>query len=150
LRQFPVGHRELAWILATCPDAKFRDAKAALDSVARAGKLSEKNIWKNDLARAAALADMGQFDKASELVAQIRYAAGLVKETPAKSSARDSCIAERKNTSGRPGRRRSNPMRTSTNRLPATRSDTLRRVRFCEAGLQAGPSRSTEYTPPLH
>jgi tetratricopeptide (TPR) repeat protein len=60
----PTGHTDLAWLLATCPDAEVRDGKRAVELATRACQLSG---WRdaNDLENlAAGYAECGQFDKA--------------------------------------------------------------------------------------
>jgi tetratricopeptide (TPR) repeat protein len=57
-------HRSLAWLLATCPDSRFRDGKQALAEATRACTLTG---WKNGScleAMAAASAEVGDFDSA--------------------------------------------------------------------------------------
>ncbi len=59
---YPVGH--LAWLLATCPDAKFRNGKEAVAEATRACELSK---WKNAgflATLAAAHAEAGHFEEA--------------------------------------------------------------------------------------
>ena len=54
----------LAWLLATCPDAKIRDGKKAIELANQACELSE---WKDGVSRghlAAAHAEAGDFDAA--------------------------------------------------------------------------------------
>jgi len=58
------AYGNLAWLLATCPDAKVRDGKAALDSAAKACELTS---WKAPYLLAifsAACAENGAFDEA--------------------------------------------------------------------------------------
>jgi tetratricopeptide (TPR) repeat protein len=58
------AHAGKAWILATCPDDKFRDGKKAVESAKKACELSE---WKNAPcfdALAAGYAETGEFDQA--------------------------------------------------------------------------------------
>jgi tetratricopeptide (TPR) repeat protein len=53
-----------AWLWATCPDAKYRDAKRAVESATRACELSE---WKDAVfinTLAAAYAEAGDFEAA--------------------------------------------------------------------------------------
>ena len=53
-----------AWLWATCPDAKYRDGKRAVESATRACELSE---WKSAVfidALAAAYAEAGDFEAA--------------------------------------------------------------------------------------
>ena len=61
-----VAFNNRAWLLATCPDAKYRDGKVAVESATRACELSK---WK-DARRldtlAAACAEAGNFPKAVE------------------------------------------------------------------------------------
>jgi tetratricopeptide (TPR) repeat protein len=55
---------ELAWLLATCPDAKCRDGKRSVELATKACQLSE---WKNGIyidTLAAAYAEAGNFDEA--------------------------------------------------------------------------------------
>jgi tetratricopeptide (TPR) repeat protein len=59
-------HGRLARVRATCPDAKFRDGEAAVESAKRACELS---AWKSGFyldALAAAYAEAGKFDEAVE------------------------------------------------------------------------------------
>jgi serine/threonine-protein kinase len=58
------SHTSLAWLLATCPQAEFRDGQRAVELATRACELSD---WKdaNDLENlAAAYAECGRFDDA--------------------------------------------------------------------------------------
>ena len=60
----PWGHYYRAWIRATCPDAKFRDGKKALEGATRA---CEMTAWKQPSCLetlAAAEAESGDFDAA--------------------------------------------------------------------------------------
>ena len=61
--KFAEAHRDLAWLRATCPDAKFRDGKRALESAKKALELDEKNGLYKD-AMAAAHAELGNFKEA--------------------------------------------------------------------------------------
>ena len=61
-----VALNEQAWLWATCPDAKYRDGKRAVESATRACELSE---WKDENhlgTLAAAQAEIGDFSKAVE------------------------------------------------------------------------------------
>jgi tetratricopeptide (TPR) repeat protein len=60
------AYNNLAWFLATCPDAKYRDGVRAVEHATQACELTE---WKtpNHLGTlAAAYAEIGEFDKAIE------------------------------------------------------------------------------------
>ena len=60
----PWGHRLLAWILASCPEARFRDGKRAVAEATRAAELTN---WKDSdalRALAAAYAEAGDFANA--------------------------------------------------------------------------------------
>ena len=60
------AYDNLAWLLATCPDARRRDGKKAVESATRACELRE---WKEAYpiaTLAAAYAEVGNFDKAVE------------------------------------------------------------------------------------
>jgi tetratricopeptide (TPR) repeat protein len=58
------AHRSLAWLLATCPDEKFRNPRQALASAARAAELATPGDPFMLDALAAAHANAGQFDRA--------------------------------------------------------------------------------------
>jgi WD40 repeat protein/tetratricopeptide (TPR) repeat protein/serine/threonine protein kinase len=53
-----------AWLLATCPDARYRDAKRAVDSAKQACELSSWKEPNNLDILAAAFAEAGEFDQA--------------------------------------------------------------------------------------
>jgi tetratricopeptide (TPR) repeat protein len=62
--KYAAGLNNLAWLLATCPEAKLRDGKKAVDLARRACELTG---WKNAHyldSLAAAHAEAGQFDEA--------------------------------------------------------------------------------------
>jgi tetratricopeptide (TPR) repeat protein len=62
--KFAYAHKSRAWLLATCPDAKYRDGKKAVQSATTACELSE---WKDPGALdtlAAAHAEAGAFEPA--------------------------------------------------------------------------------------
>ena len=58
------AYRSLAWLLATCPDPRFRDPRQALESAERAAQLSAPGDPFVLDALAAAHANAGQFDRA--------------------------------------------------------------------------------------
>lgn len=62
----PVGYRGAAWLMATCPEAKIRNANLAVRTAQKAVDLSGGGDIAALDALAAALADAGQFDAAIE------------------------------------------------------------------------------------
>ncbi|MBW1873338.1 MAG: tetratricopeptide repeat protein, partial [Deltaproteobacteria bacterium] len=74
----------LAWLLATCPQAKIRDGKKAVDLAMRANSISGGRDVRYLNTLAAAYAEAGDFDKARQTagqalsIAQASQAAGLV------------------------------------------------------------------------
>jgi tetratricopeptide (TPR) repeat protein len=62
----PWGDAGLAWILATCPDAKYRDGQKAVERAVHACDLGGTNDPYLMEVRAAAHAEAGQFDQAVE------------------------------------------------------------------------------------
>lgn len=64
------AHRSLAWLQATCPDQRFRNAEEALSSAERAVQLSTTRDYQALEALAAAHACAGRFDRAIELQQQ--------------------------------------------------------------------------------
>jgi Tfp pilus assembly protein PilF len=62
----PWGHAGLAWILATCPDPKYRDGKKAIEQATQACELGgSKDPYLAEV-RAAAHAEAGDFEQAVE------------------------------------------------------------------------------------
>ncbi len=69
------AHNNLAWLLATCPTDKVRNAKQA---IAHATQACELGDWKDPYSigtLSVALAEDGQFDKAIELLNKRRQGA---------------------------------------------------------------------------
>ena len=60
----PWVHRERAWILATCPDARIRDGKLAVAAATRAAELTNWKDWTVFPSLAAAYAEAGDFANA--------------------------------------------------------------------------------------
>jgi tetratricopeptide (TPR) repeat protein len=60
----PWGYSRQAWILATCPEAKYRDGKAAVELASKACELAGANDARFLDVRAAAFAEAGDFSKA--------------------------------------------------------------------------------------
>jgi hypothetical protein len=58
------AYNGLAWILATCPDAKYRDGKRAVEAARRSGELSGWRGVNAPGTLAAACAEDGDFDAA--------------------------------------------------------------------------------------
>lgn len=59
-------HNNLAWLKATCPDAKFRDGKQAVELATKACELARWRDAQGLDTLAAARAEAGEFDKALE------------------------------------------------------------------------------------
>ncbi len=58
------GYQAAAWLMATCPDEEFRDAKLAVKASRRAIELRGHDEYRDQETLAAALAEDGQFDAA--------------------------------------------------------------------------------------
>ena len=59
----PLGYNNLAWLLASCPDAKFRDGEKAFEAIKKAREIDPYDS--NFLGTAAAVyAECGDFDQA--------------------------------------------------------------------------------------
>jgi tetratricopeptide (TPR) repeat protein len=70
------AHRSLAWLLATCPDQRYRNSRQALASAERAAQLAAPGDAIVLDALAAAHANAGQFDRA------IRYQQEAIVNVP--------------------------------------------------------------------
>jgi tetratricopeptide (TPR) repeat protein len=62
----PLGYAARAWVLAACPDAKYRDGKAAIALAEKACELGGAKHSYFCEVRAAAHAEAGQFDEAKD------------------------------------------------------------------------------------
>jgi tetratricopeptide (TPR) repeat protein len=62
----PLAYNNLAWILATCPEEKFRDGKQAIENAQKAVDLTDNKQGEYIDSLAAAYAEAGDFDKAAE------------------------------------------------------------------------------------
>jgi len=60
------GYNNLAWLLATCPDAAFRDGKKAVELATKACEAGEWNDASHLDTLAAAYAEAGNFDEATK------------------------------------------------------------------------------------
>ncbi len=60
------AYANLGLIYATCPDAKYRDGKKAVENAEKAHQLSEGKIWYYLGTLAAAYAESGDFAKAQK------------------------------------------------------------------------------------
>ena len=58
------SYQAAAWLMATCPDEEFRDAKLAVKASRRAIELRGEDEYRDQETLAAALAEDGQFDAA--------------------------------------------------------------------------------------
>jgi tetratricopeptide (TPR) repeat protein len=59
-----LAHNQLAWVLATCPDADVRDGRRAVKHAEKAVELSERKVGSILDTLAAAYAEVGRFDDA--------------------------------------------------------------------------------------
>ena len=65
-RQNADAYHLLAWIQSTCPDEKFRDGKEAVENASRARQLDGGKHWNPINTLAAAYAESGDFEQASQ------------------------------------------------------------------------------------
>lgn len=66
--EYGLAYQQVAWLLSTCPDAKFRDPKLALDSAKRAIELDGDSDFHYLDTLAAAYAANGDFTSAVEAI----------------------------------------------------------------------------------
>lgn len=64
----PTPHNDLAWLLATCPEEKFRDPQRALEHATKAVQLTGESDWNTLDTLAAAQASAGEFDAAAATI----------------------------------------------------------------------------------
>ncbi len=78
----------LAWLLATCPDSKFRDGKRAVELAKQACTLTRYKDANMLDTLAAACAEAGEFDEAVKWLEKARENAAFVKESGEDSQTR--------------------------------------------------------------
>jgi tetratricopeptide (TPR) repeat protein len=78
------GYQAAAWLMATCPDEQFRDAKLAVKAARRAIELRGHDEYRDQETMAAALAEDGQFDAAVKAQQRAIELAGPVDKELAK------------------------------------------------------------------
>jgi tetratricopeptide (TPR) repeat protein len=61
-----IADNNLGWLLATCPDERYRDGKQALENAGKACQLVGGKNWHYIDTLAAAYAESGNFQKAKE------------------------------------------------------------------------------------
>lgn len=75
----PAAYRELAWVLATCPDARFRDGKKAVELAKQALERKPDGDVATYLVLAAAYAEAGDFAAAVEFQEKVKpYYRGIM------------------------------------------------------------------------
>lgn len=64
--QLAAGYRSIAWLMATCPDERFRDTERGVAAALKAVRLDGSQNYRYLETLAAAQANDGQFDRAAE------------------------------------------------------------------------------------
>ena len=72
----PYAYNNRAWLWATCPNSKFRDARQAVESAKKSCELTNYNSWDSLGTLAAAHAEAGEFDEA------VKWAAKALETAP--------------------------------------------------------------------
>ena len=85
-RMNALAYNDLAWLQATCPDAKYRDGQKAFQNASKAYQLDGGNSWGYVDTLAAAYAECGDFDKAVEQETKAITLAGTAKGVDAARS----------------------------------------------------------------
>ncbi len=65
------AYHSAAWLMATCPDQRYRNARLAVDAAKKAIELDGHDDYRYVSALAAALANAGDFEEAAELQAEV-------------------------------------------------------------------------------
>ncbi len=90
-------HRDYARFLATCPEARYRDGKRALELAKKAIELAGKDAdWEYSAALAAAYAEVGDFDRAVAEQEKVLADKSLDKEDRAKMEKRLALYKDKK------------------------------------------------------
>jgi tetratricopeptide (TPR) repeat protein len=87
--QDALGYNNKAWVLATCPEAKYRDGKRAVELARKACELSKWRLFFTWDTLAAAYAEAGEFEeavkwqgRAAEESVKLKLGGGAAKKRP--------------------------------------------------------------------